>query len=47
LATLIINGHIADAVKASPQASLLGWVLTAATLAIGGYGIAAAMSSRE
>ena len=47
LTKLIVVGHIADVVKAAPQASLLGWLLSAAMLAIGGYGLAAAMSSRE
>ena len=47
LTKLIVIGHIADVVKAAPQASLLGWILSAAMLAIGGYGLAAAMSSRE
>jgi hypothetical protein len=47
LTKLIVVGHIADVVKAAPQASLLGWILSAAMLAIGGYGLAAAMSSRE
>ncbi len=47
LTKLIVVGHIADVVKAAPQASLAGWLLSAAMLAIGGYGLAAAMSSRE
>ena len=47
LTKLIVVGHIADVVKTTLQASLMGWSMGAAMLAIGGYGLAAAMSSRE
>jgi hypothetical protein len=47
LTALIAFGHIADVVKATPRAALLGWVPAVSLLGIGGYGIAAAMSSRE